>query len=212
MGAASSAPRAPPARRPAHGCRYSALAMATPSHEYQPDPVTMVAYHRALAEHADSLKAYATRLLNDPSAAEDVAQDSFLALYRHLNQVPTAAFRPWLFRVARNLCLDQLRRRKFKLSLFRDLQKDEEQPFVPADQNAEQPDEIAATRESRQAIEQAIAELPLKFREAFLLCEVEGLSYEDAAAVMGCPVKTVSTRLFRARQRFKSLVSRLIKV
>lgn len=186
--------------------------MATPSHEYQPDPVTMVAYHRALAEHADSLKAYATRLLNDPSAAEDVAQDSFLALYRHLNQVPTAAFRPWLFRVARNLCLDQLRRRKFKLSLFRDLQKDEEQPFVPADQNAEQPDEIAATRESRQAIESAIAELPLKFREAFLLCEVEGLSYEDAAAVMGCPVKTVSTRLFRARQRFKSLVSRLIKV
>jgi RNA polymerase sigma-70 factor (ECF subfamily) len=54
--------------------------------------------------------------------------------------------------------------------------------------------------------------LPAKFREAFLLCEVEGMSYEDAAAVMGCPVKTVSTRLFRARQRFKSLVSKQIKV
>jgi RNA polymerase sigma-70 factor (ECF subfamily) len=52
----------------------------------------------------------------------------------------------------------------------------------------------------------------MKFREAFLLCEVEGLSYEDAAAVMGCPVKTVSTRLFRARARFQSLVSRLIKI
>jgi RNA polymerase sigma-70 factor (ECF subfamily) len=54
--------------------------------------------------------------------------------------------------------------------------------------------------------------LPAKFREAFLLCEMEGLSYEDASAILGCPVKTVSTRLFRARQRFKSLVSRLIKV
>ena len=110
--------------------------MAKPSQDYQPDPVTMVAYHRALAEHADGLKAYATRLLGDQIAAEDVAQDSFLALYRHLNQVPTAAYRPWLFRVARNLCLDQLRRRKFKLSLFRDLQKDEEQPFTPADSDA----------------------------------------------------------------------------
>lgn len=186
--------------------------MAKASQEYQPDPVTMVAYHRALAEHADSLKAYATRLLGDSIAAEDVAQDSFLALYRHLNQVPTAAFRPWLFRVARNLCLDQLRRRKFKLSLFRDLQKDDDQPFTPSDLDGARPDEVAESREANQAIEKAIADLPMKFREAFVLCEVEGLSYEDAAAVMGCPVKTVSTRLFRARHRFKSLVSRLIKV
>jgi RNA polymerase sigma-70 factor (ECF subfamily) len=186
--------------------------MANPLKDVQPDPVTMVSYHRALADHADSLKAYATRLLGDPTAAEDVAQDAFLALYRHLNQVPIAAFRPWLFRVARNLCLDQLRRRKFKLSLFRDLQKDDEQPFTPSDLRAVQPDEVAEAREANATIEKAIEELPLKFREAFLLCEVEGLSYEDAAAVMNCPVKTVSTRLFRARQRFKSLVSRLIKV
>jgi RNA polymerase sigma-70 factor (ECF subfamily) len=187
--------------------------MSKASVEYQPDPVTMVAYHRALADHADSLKAYATRLLGDGIAAEDVAQDAFLALYRHLNQVPAAAYRPWLFRVARNLCLDQLRRRKFKLSLFRDLQRDDdEQPFTPVDRAAERPDEIAEAREANAAIEQAIEQLPLKFREAFLLCEIEGLSYEDAAAVMGCPVKTVSTRLFRARARFQSLVSRLIKV
>ena len=192
--------------------RYPPTPMAIASQDYQPDPVTMVAFHRALAEHADSLKAYATRLLGDGVAAEDVSQDSFLALYRHLNQVPTAAFRPWLFRVARNLCLDQLRRRKFKLSLFRDLAKDDEQPFTPTDLRAVQPDEVAESNEANSAIEKAIGELPLKFREAFLLCEVEGLSYEDAAAVMGCPVKTVSTRLFRARQRFKSLVSRLIKV
>lgn len=186
--------------------------MAQSNNEYQPDPVTMVSYHRALADHADGLKAYASRLLGDPIAAEDVAQDAFLALYRHLNQVPAAAFRPWLFRVARNLCLDQLRRRKFKMSLFRDLEKDDEQPFTPQDSASDQPDAVAETREAQAAIEQAISELPTKFREAFLLCEVEGMSYEDAAAVMGCPVKTVSTRLFRARQRFTSLVSRLIKV
>ncbi len=186
--------------------------MAQSNTDAQPDPVTMVAYHRALAEHADSLKAYAGRLLGDAVAAEDVAQDAFLALYRHINQVPAAAYRPWLFRVARNLCLDQLRRRKFKMSLFRDLERDDESPFTPADAGSGQPDSLAEAREAQAAIEAAIRELPTKFREAFLLCEVEGMSYEDAAAVMGCPVKTVSTRLFRARQRFASLVSRLIKV
>lgn len=178
----------------------------------EPDPATLVAYHRALAEHSDGLKSYATRMLGDAIAAEDVAQDSFLALYRHLHQVPPGAYRPWLYRVARNLCLDQLRRRKFKLSLFRDLSRDDDFTFVPAASDNQRPDQMAETREANDAIEQAIHSLPAKFREAFLLCEVEGMSYEDASAVLGCPVKTVSTRLFRARQRFKSLVSRLIKV
>ena len=86
----------------------------------------------------------------------------------------------------------------------------DELPLTAADEV--EPDEVAEAREAQDAIEAAIQELPTKFREAFLLCEVEGMSYEDAAAVMGCPVKTVSTRLFRARQRFSSLVSRLIKV
>ena len=54
--------------------------------------------------------------------------------------------------------------------------------------------------------------LPQRFREAFLLCEIQGLSYEDASAILNCPVKTVSTRLFRARQRFRAAVGDLIKV
>ena len=186
--------------------------MSSQATQQEPDPVTMVAYHRALADHSDGLKSYAARMLGDSFAAEDVAQDSFLALYRHLNQVPPGAYRPWLYRVARNLCLDQLRRRKFKLSLFRDISKDDDQPFVPSDEQSHRPDQIAESREANEAIEEAIQMLPPKFREAFLLCEVEGMSYEDAAAVLDCPVKTVSTRLFRARQRFRSLVSKQIKV
>ena len=186
--------------------------MASRAVQHEPDPATLVAWHRALSEHADGLKSFAARMLGDSTAAEDVAQASFLALYRHLEQVPVAAYRPWLYRVARNLCLDQLRRRKFKMSLFGDLSRDDEQPFVPGDADNQRPDQLAETREANETIERAIEQLPAKFREAFLLCEMEGLSYEDASAILGCPVKTVSTRLFRARQRFKSLVSRLIKV
>ena len=176
------------------------------------DPVTTVAFNRAIAEHADGLKAYATRMLRDAELAEDISQDAFLALYRHLSQVPPGAFRPWLYCVARNLCLDHLRRRKFRLHLFRDIQKDDDNPVIPEDVGGERPDETAATRETRALIEEAIQSLPIKFREAFLLCEVQGLSYEDAAVIMRCPVKTVSTRLFRARQRFKQAMGDVINV
>ena len=135
-----------------------------------------------------------------------------MALYRHLGQVPSSAFRPWLYRVARNLCLDHLRRRKFKLRLFRDINKDDERPHIPEDLNADRPDQIAEAREAQEAMEEAIQQLPPRFREAFLLCEMQGLSYEDAAAVLGCPVKTVSTRLFRARQRFRAALTEHIKM
>ncbi|MDA0372602.1 MAG: RNA polymerase sigma factor [Planctomycetota bacterium] len=165
-----------------------------------------------MADHADGLKTFAARMLGDSLAAEDVAQDAFLALYRHLEQVPASAYRPWLYRVARNLCLDQLRRRKFKLRLFRDVERDDDQPLVPEDRGGARPDQLAETREARERIEAAIEALPPKFREAFLLCEMQGLSYEDAAAILDCPVKTVSTRLFRARQRFKAAVGDLINV
>ena len=114
--------------------------------------------------------------------------------------------------MTRNLCLDQLRRRKFKLRLFRDVQKDDEFELVPVDMSGSRPDDIAQSREARAAIESAIEALPMRFREAFLLCEVQGLSYEEAAGIMGCPVKTVSTRLFRARQRFRTAVANVIEI
>lgn len=178
----------------------------------QPDALDLVAFNRAMADHAEGIKTYAARMLGDSMAAEDVAQDAFLALYRHLSQVPTSAYRPWLYRVARNLCLDQLRRRKFKLRLFRDVEKDDDHPMTPADEFGDRPDQIAESRETQRVIEAAIEKLPTKFRDAFLLCEMQGLSYEDAASVLGCPVKTVSTRLFRARQRFRAAVADQIKV
>jgi RNA polymerase sigma-70 factor (ECF subfamily) len=176
------------------------------------DPMEAVAFNRAFAEHAEGLKTYALRMVRDSILAEDITQDAFLALYRHLSQVPPSAFRPWLYRVTRNLCLDQLRRRKFKLRLFRDIAPRDETDVDIAheDPAAHRPDQIASTRETQATMEAAIQDLPVKFREAFLLCELQGLSYEDAAAILKCPVKTVSTRLFRARQRFKAAVGDLL--
>lgn len=176
------------------------------------DALQTVAFNRVMAEHAPALKAFAGRMLSDDLAAEDVAQDAFLAYYRHMHTVPDSAVRPWLFRVTRNLCLDILRRRKFKLRLFRDVSRDDDFELVPQDHAGHTPDQEAHSAEAREAIERAIQDLPPRFKEAFLLCEVQGLSYEEAAGIMGCPVKTVSTRLFRARQRFRAAVANIIEV
>ena len=176
------------------------------------DALATVAFNKVMAEHANALKAFAGRMLGDDQQAEDAAQDAFLAYYRHIHKVPENAVRPWLFRVTRNLCLDQLRRQKFKLRLFRDVQRDESYELTPVDTRMDRPDEQAQTEEARKAIEEAIAELPSRFREAFVLCEVQGLSYEEAAGIMNCRVKTVSTRLFRARQRFRASLRSIIKV
>ena len=107
------------------------------------DPLAIVAFNRAMAEHADGLKTFAARMLSDTLLAEDVAQDAFLALYRHMHQVPENAIRPWIFRVTRNLCLDILRRRKFKLRLFRDVSKDDEFELNPEDIKSDRPEEHA---------------------------------------------------------------------
>ena len=178
----------------------------------QTDSLTSATFHRAVAEHSEGLLTFATRMLRDAVQAEDVTQDAFLALYRHLHEVPASAIRPWLYRVTRNLCLDQLRRRKFKLRLFRDVSRDDDFEPTVADTGSDRPDEVAETREAHDQIEAAIEQLPRKFREAFLLCEIQGLSYEDAASILGCPVKTVSTRLFRARQRFRAAMAKWIDV
>jgi RNA polymerase sigma-70 factor (ECF subfamily) len=174
----------------------------------QLEPLTAVAFNRAVAEHGDALKTFAARMVRDAEVAEDVAQDAFLALYRHLHEVPAQAYRPWLFRVARNLCLDHIRRTRHRPSLFRDLgPEDAETPSFDAGK-PDRPDQVAQRRELLRAVEEAIAALPVKFREAFLLCELQGLSYEEAAAALGCPLKTVSTRLFRARNRFRKMLER----
>ncbi len=178
----------------------------------QTDPLATATFNQAVAEHGEGLLNYALRMLRDFEQAEDVTQDAFLALYRHLHHVPPTALRPWLYRVTRNLCLDLLRRRKFRLRLFRDVSRDDEWEPSPVDHVEGRPDQVAETRETQQTIEAAIQALPARFREAFILCELQGLSYEDAAAILGCPVKTVSTRLFRARQRFRAAVAKQIEV
>ncbi len=166
------------------------------------DPILLASYQRAVHDYADLLKSFAARLLGDDADwSEDVAQDALLALYRHLHDVPESAWRPWLYRVTRNLCLDRLRRRKHRPRNFRDYADEENRDPVAPALPACRPEIRAQEVEMQRDLEQAIQELPPRFREVFLLCEQQGVSYEEASTILDVPLKTISTRLFRARQR-----------
>ena len=108
---------------------------------------------------------------------------------------------------------ERLLRRRHRAVLFRDLSPDDDrQQAVSQESCEERPEEVAQRNEMQAAIEAAVEALPTKFREVFLLCEIEKMSYEEAATTLGIPVKTVSTRLFRARTRFSRMVEKHLKV
>jgi RNA polymerase sigma-70 factor (ECF subfamily) len=146
------------------------------------------AFEQIVRLHQQSVWRYLRRLLGDPAAAEDVAQETFLRVYRRL---PTFAFRSrfstWVFQIARNAGLDELRSRA----------RDERtrRAVRPVPSTADGP---AAARAE---IDAALATLPVDQREALLLVEVLGLRYAEAAAVLAVPVGTVKSRVFGARVR-----------
>ena len=169
--------------------------MAQSNTEYQPDPVTMVAYHRALAEHADSLKSYASRLLSDPVAAEDVAQDAFLTAYQKAWSFRgEGSVRSWLMSIGVRKALDELRRRG------RTSETALEEAGEPA---------IRATDgvDTALELEQALDKLGPEARTALMLKEVEGMSYREIADAMEWPIGTVATKLHRARLSLRELLS-----
>ena len=137
-------------------------------------------------------------LTGDRDAADDIGQEVFLRFFRRPRAYdPARPFGAWICTVARNLCHDRYRRESTR-TRYQHVAV-EERRFGPRPEPA--PAEVASAGEAEERLRLAIADLPTKFRDAFVLCSVRGLSYEEAARICGCPAKTVSTRLARARKK-----------
>jgi RNA polymerase sigma-70 factor (ECF subfamily) len=142
------------------------------------------------------------RFVNDPTEAEDVAQEAFLKAYRALASFRgDSAFYTWLYRIAINTAKNALvsqRRRPVDFDL--DLQDPDQYERQAKLKEADTPEGVLLTDEIRTVVEQAMEELPEDLRTAIVLRELEGLSYEEIAEAMDCPVGTVRSRIFRARE------------
>ncbi|MBK8957492.1 MAG: RNA polymerase sigma factor RpoE [Proteobacteria bacterium] len=143
------------------------------------------------------------RYVREPADALDVAQDAFIKAYRALpNFRGESAFYTWLYRIAINTAKNHLvaaARRPSDVDLGSN--EDGEQFEIEDMQSTlETPERLLLTEEIRQTVIDAIAKLPDDLRTAIMLREVDGLSYEEIATVMDCPIGTVRSRIFRARE------------
>ena len=142
------------------------------------------------------------RFVNDSAEAEDVAQEAFLKAYRALPAFRgDSAFYTWLYRIAINTAKNALvanRRRPVDFDL--DLQDPDQHDRQSMLKDADTPEGVLLTDEIRGVVERALEQLPEDLRTAIVLRELEGLSYEEIAEAMDCPVGTVRSRIFRARE------------
>jgi RNA polymerase sigma-70 factor, ECF subfamily len=148
---------------------------------------------------------YVTRMVRDPVEAEDVAQEAFVRAYQAL---PTfrgdASFQTWLYRIASNLAIDASRHRKRRqwqmASLDEPLDlRDSQVAREPVDDRTRPPAEMVEAFALQEQVQGAIAELSDKLRPVVILHDLQGLSYEEIAHTLGCPLGTVKSRLFNAR-------------
>jgi len=153
-----------------------------------------------------------SHLVQDSHEAQDVAQEAFIRAYRALADFRgDSAFYTWLYRIAVNTAKNYLAARG-RRPPGTDVDVNDEQ-FYESEQalkNIDSPERLALRDEIEAAVTGALAKLPAELRMALNLREFEGLSYEDIAAIMQCPVGTVRSRLFRARELLDKVLQPLL--
>ncbi|MBK7903660.1 MAG: RNA polymerase sigma factor RpoE [Proteobacteria bacterium] len=142
------------------------------------------------------------RLLRDPTEAEDVAQEAFVKAYRALGSFRgDSAFYTWLYRIAVNTARNSIASRQRRpLDYEAELSESEQNNVAARLKHDDTPEATVLSEEIRQTVNSAIEHLPEDLRTAIVLREIEGLSYEEIAVAMDCPVGTVRSRIFRARE------------
>jgi RNA polymerase sigma factor (sigma-70 family) len=150
----------------------------------------------------------AYRILSDADGAADATQDGFIKAFQRIGQYRGGSFRAWLLRIITNTCYDTLRSKKRRPTVS--LEKEDEEDDSEYDSTlldaAERPDEYALRRELAAGIQAAIEQLPEDQRTVLILCDIEGMDYQEIADTTGVALGTVKSRLSRARARLRDLL------
>lgn len=173
------------------------------------------AFRSLVARFQGRLLNFIYRMIGDRERAEDLVQEAFVRVHRHLHRFDsTRKFSTWVYTIASNLAKNELRNRsRSPLVLFsglRDRLRDELLVPVQYEDLRSRADQMFYDRDLRELVEQTVARLSPRHREVFVLRELEGRSYEEIAEVMHCNIGTVKSRLNRARQSFAALIGPLL--
>ena len=168
------------------------------------DPLVIKYQHRVVQ--------LANRFVKDPSEAQDIAQEAFVRAYRALERFKgDSAFYTWLHRIVINVALNHLVSRSYRAYLTKvDIEEAEHSPNAWQLRSMEGPESLLINDEIVQNIQRTIDELPEPMRVAIMLREFEGKNYEDIAKALHCPVGTVRSRIFRAREAIDAQLQLLL--
>ena len=169
------------------------------------------AFGEIVARYQVRLLNFVYRMIGDRERAEDLVQEAFLRVYRHLNRFDRSRkFSTWIYTIASNLAKNELRNRSrsplVTLEQTRPQEDDDLRP-IEFEDTSSRPDDLYERRQLRALVDQTVAQLSSHHREVFVLRELEGKSYEEIAEIMHCNLGTVKSRLNRARQSFAELIS-----
>jgi RNA polymerase sigma factor (sigma-70 family) len=170
---------------------------ATPPSDWQPP-----SWDEIVTEHSTRVYRLAYRLTGNPHDAEDLTQEVFVRVFRSLSSYTPGTFEGWLHRITTNLFLDQARR---KSKIRFDALADDADARIPSRSAA--PDTQVIDGVFDDDVESALAELPPDFRAAVVLCDIEGLSYEEIADVLGLKLGTVRSRIHRGRTMLRKALA-----
>jgi RNA polymerase sigma-70 factor (ECF subfamily) len=161
------------------------------------------AFDLLVSKYQRRLMRLVSRIVHDPAEAEDVVQETFIKAYRALRHFRgESAFYTWLYRIGINTAKNFLINQGRRTPTSTDTDAEQAEVFDDGDhlRDINTPESLLASKQIAQTVNAAMDALPVDLRTAIALREIEGLSYEEISAVMACPIGTVRSRIFRARE------------
>jgi RNA polymerase sigma-70 factor, ECF subfamily len=169
------------------------------------------AFDELVARYQLRLLNFIYRTVGDRERAEDLVQEVFIRIYRHLHRFDQSKkFSTWAYTIASNLAKNELRNRsRNPLVLFQTIKRHWEADHRPLqfEDSSSRPDDLYHKRHLRELVEQSVSQLPEHHRVVFVLRELEGKTYEEIADITGCNLGTVKSRLNRARNNFATIIA-----
>jgi len=161
------------------------------------------AFELLVSKYQRKLARLLSRFIRDPAEVEDVAQEAFIKAYRALPSFRNeSAFYTWLYRIGINTAKNYLVAMRRRAPTTTEFDSEEAEGFDEGEQlrDINTPESAMLSKEIARTVDNTMEQLPEELRNAIALLGIEGLSYEDIAAIMNCPIGTVRSRIFRARE------------
>ena len=170
------------------------------------------AFNEIVLRYKSKIYNYIHRMVQSASDAEDLTQETFVRAYLSIHSFQSkASLNTWLFRIATNLCIDFSRKHKTRINPLSLSSEEEGEGTQEIPDSGFDPQRILLNKELGKQLEEALCRLPEKLRTALLLYDLEGLSYDEIAQIVGTPLGTVKSRIYHARLQMREALAPYLK-